>query len=129
MINVPLLRKELEYITAHPEEHDQLIWLRNRFEGENRCGTAGCLAGNAVLHAGRVEGWTDVKYDGRKYVVGPTRYFPSGGSWTDVGAELFGLNTDQAIDLFDETNTLRRMWRLANRFTYGEIEIPPEFSG
>jgi hypothetical protein len=37
-VNVPLLRKTLEHIEAHPEEWDQAHW---------RCGTVMCFAGTA----------------------------------------------------------------------------------
>lgn len=39
-INVPLLRKTLEHIEAHPEEWNQSAWA---------CGTAGCFAWHAAM--------------------------------------------------------------------------------
>lgn len=39
-VNVPLLRKTLEHIEAHPEEWNQSAWA---------CGTAGCFAWHAAM--------------------------------------------------------------------------------
>lgn len=43
-LNVPLLRKTMEHIEAHPEEHDQCWWARRE-----DCGTTYCFAGWAVM--------------------------------------------------------------------------------
>lgn len=42
-VNVPLLRKTLEHIEAHPEEWDQSSWS---------CGTSGCFAYHAAMISG-----------------------------------------------------------------------------
>lgn len=39
-----LLRRTLEYIEAHPEEHDQRHWAQR-----TACGTTMCIAGTAVM--------------------------------------------------------------------------------
>src|SRR3989337_610111 len=65
-IDVPLLRKVLEHVTAHRELHVQRFWLVDlagartshdwnqvlEEEGKATCGTAGCLAGWTRLLAG-----------------------------------------------------------------------------
>jgi len=141
-INVPLLRKELEFLTAHPEQHKQSWWLEWRDAVLNEtieCGTKGCLAGNALLHAGRLRGHTHVYWTGSGYESDGTNYWPDGEdyasyaehsalSWTRAGAALFGLTYTQADKVFYQNNTLPDLWRLANKFTNGEIEIPPEVS-
>lgn len=45
MVDVPRLRKEIEFIKNHPEQHNQGVWVAS-------CGTYGCLAGNTAIHAG-----------------------------------------------------------------------------
>lgn len=49
-INVPLLRKTLEYVTEHPEEWRQWTWGAR--VSSLSCGTAGCFA----HHAARLDG-------------------------------------------------------------------------
>ncbi len=44
-----LAEKVLEYVTAHPELHDQRNWISNSAVSPNRCGTTACLAGWAVV--------------------------------------------------------------------------------
>lgn len=43
LLNVPLLRKSLEFVTEHPEEWDQTT-----FGAVRSCGTVGCFAHHAV---------------------------------------------------------------------------------
>lgn len=50
-INVPLLRKTLEHIEAHPEEWNQGVWL---------CATSACFAGHAVVLAGGE--WVEIEH-------------------------------------------------------------------
>jgi hypothetical protein len=44
--NIPLLRKTLDHIKAHPQEWDQQTW---------HCGTAMCFAGHAAMLDGGAE--------------------------------------------------------------------------
>jgi hypothetical protein len=46
--NAALAYRVLDHIDAHPEQHDQNVWVE---EGRD-CGTAACLAGWAVLLSG-----------------------------------------------------------------------------
>src|SRR6478609_6380573 len=48
--NLPLLRKVLEHIDAHPEEWHQSVWAMETSASE--CGTAFCVAGHTVVMAG-----------------------------------------------------------------------------
>lgn len=54
--NLPLLRKVLDHIDAHPEEWHQRFWAINTTE--TACGTAYCIAGHAAVMTGH-----DVKID------------------------------------------------------------------
>lgn len=112
-INVPLLRKTLEHITAHPTEWNQEYWGRTfNNERDEVCGTAYCLAGHAVV------------------MTGHTLTFSNGGysHFTDQGEEIgevaereLGLTYDEAYELFHDQNSLFDLWELAEQFTDGEI--------
>jgi hypothetical protein len=113
MIDVARLRKELEYITAHPEEWDQSTWGRRTTRS---CGTVACLAGNTVLHADEEVVWE----------LGRMIGVNDGQSIPERARELLGLNEVEAEDLFAGGNSLRMLWRMASRFTDGEIQVPED---
>lgn len=52
MKNYPLLRKTMEHIEAHPEEHDQDHWGL-----KTACGTVMCFAGHAAVLDGATPIW------------------------------------------------------------------------
>lgn len=76
--NLPLLRKILDHIDAHPEEHDQETW-------ESACGTTRCVAGWA-LH-----------FDGQKV--------RADGSIPRRAREVLGLTVSESEALFFDTCT------------------------
>lgn len=118
VIDVPRLRKELEYVTAHREQWKQGSWI-NR----TSCGTVACLAGNTVLNEGCVPAYGS----GSRAVT--STVITQEGRWlhvADVAAKLLGLTTHQADVLFDASNSLFGLWSIAAHLTDGEIEIPPE---
>jgi len=115
--NVPLLRKTLEHIEAHPEEWNQEYW---------RCGTTMCFAGTAChldggewvtesaqstqdldgLHNGefvmRRDGEErDQRWGHEAYVHCATR-----------AQRVLGITPGAADKLFDEENTLDDLRRL-----------------
>lgn len=142
-VNVPELRKVLEFVTAHPDVHDQEVWVDvrdaprdapERFErclfGEARtprhllrdeyvwsCGTSACLAGWTALLAGWRPAYGD---DQLVYRDDRVRHAE------EVARERLGLSLLQADALFDPANSRRRLWRLAARFTDGAIRPPAE---
>lgn len=115
MANVDLLRNELQYITDHPEAWLQETWLSP--DPNNGCGSVGCLAGNAAIHAGRAI----LKHDdvGNWYEAD----HPS-GDFLVLGAELLDLTLDEATWLFEGDNSLLDLWVIAHNITLGQIEIP-----
>ncbi len=122
MLNVPLLRKTLEHITAHPEEHDQGSWARY----SPSCGTKGCLA----YHAASMEG--DLRAS-RSLMGGMIWYMEDHngfevGTIRKIARDRLGLDGRQADLLFDANNTVGRLWWLAHEFSNGEVEVPPEFA-
>lgn len=118
-INVPLLRKVLEHITAHPEEHDQEVW---GISGP-ACGTKFCLAGHVVQATGHQLVWMD-PLDWEREVYGAEAALAVVDDWRTVPAvatEELGLDADQEQGLFWEAQTLDDLWRLASEYTNGEI--------
>lgn len=133
-INVPLLRKELEWATAElrrsvtdgvePEWHQaSWIWTRTAKQPmETACGTSCCIAGRTVLDTGHQVAWYESRVDGG-WVAAAT---VDGRTVSDVAAEELGLNRYQAQLLFSAYRSLRQLWRLAAGFTYGEITVPDD---
>jgi hypothetical protein len=109
-INASLLRSELEYITAHPAEWNQGIWAQR-----SQCGTACCLAGGVVLRAGIPLSWND---------SGKASYTEDGVEISLEARRLFGLSMEDASCLFEGSNSLESLWRIAAEITYGAIQVP-----
>lgn len=82
-LNIPLLRKTMEHIEAHPEEHDQMTWV---------CGTTMCFAGHAAVISG-----AHFVHDYGGDIVTPD------GDMADIDAyatATLGLDWDQSWHLF-----------------------------
>lgn len=115
MINVPLMRKTLDYIEHNPEDWDQDMWgaryergVWSRQHSMTPCATACCFAGNAVLLAGGdfVEVYRHaVEVDGVHYE-----------NAADAAYKLLGLTWKQADALFDECNSLDDLRRLVGEY-------------
>jgi hypothetical protein len=122
-INEPLLQKTLDHITAHPEEHEQLVWV---VRGPT-CGTAGCAAGWAVTFAGHELRFAPVP------IVSPSGWTEhavrvSDGRTVEYAArEELGLTDEQASLLFSGGNTIHDLWRFAEEWTDGRVrrEVGP----
>uniref|UniRef100_UPI003F49756E hypothetical protein n=1 Tax=Pseudonocardia sp. CA-138482 TaxID=3240023 RepID=UPI003F49756E len=110
-INVPDLRKGLEHVTAHMDEWNQGAWAERSW-----CGTKCCLAGTVTLQAGADLDW------GNREAFSLT----TGQTIRSFAMQRLGLTEDQAFDLFNANNTLRRLWTLAREFSRGEIDVPDE---
>lgn len=116
MINVELLRKNLEYVTAHRDQWDQSYWIQRTW-----CGTTACLAGTVVLN----EGYRPVPETREQRDVGLVTDSAGSVDWVDnVARKLLGLDESQAYVLFSGTNSLHRLWELASSWTDGAIEVP-----
>lgn len=125
MVNVPLLRKELEHITAHPEDWDQGNWLIGRRRAS--CGTAGCLAGNTVLHDGWYPNTANSHFNHPVAHVIKEQHREA--SVKAVASDLLQLTRHQASVLFAGHNSLLDLWMIASELTNGEIEVPPGVTG
>lgn len=127
MVNALLLRKELEHITAHPDEWNQSFWIAR--STRTACGTSGCLAGNTVLHAG----WQVSTTTGKLVDV---RDWPSHTAFDTVtrnhvtrcvksaARHELGLTPAETRVLFDAANQLIDLWVIAELITNGEVEVP-----
>lgn len=86
--NLPLLRKVLDHIDAHPEE-----WRQSTYATVTDCGTAHCIAGHAVAMT------VGVTRD-QNGVLSPA---PAFVTFHDEGMHQLGLTEDEAQDLFVNT--------------------------
>lgn len=122
-IDVARLRKELEFVTSHPERWDQRRWA---VRGPT-CGTVACLAGTTVLHAELELTWArNVGLTrGRRFDV-EAAYTTDGRHVMAAACDLLGLTVAQTDRLFNPSNTLRDLWELAAEFTAGEVVAPPD---
>lgn len=122
-VNVPLLRKVMDHITAHPEEYDQ-----REYAVRTDCGTTHCVAGWALALSGR-------EFIFRALRVCDHRTAADFGWQAELGvvsgdythgaaAEALGLKWADAERLFDIDNTLPGVWRIVEELTSGEITRP-----
>lgn len=125
---VPILRKALEHITAHPEEWRQSIWAL-----KDLCGTECCLAGTIVAQQGYNFIWDN---GAAQFATKPGsakgQYIPHAAAGELLGRPVHNFVSGdkdyaQITRLFYSTHSLRELWRMANALTDGEIEIPEEF--
>lgn len=113
-LNVPLFRKALEYVTEHPEEHDQDVWAYR-----TRCGTKLCLAGTVAMLTGHAFVWDEFS-DGAQAV-----WTTDGRSIADVAQDELGLDNVDANWLFNGCDTIDELWEAAEEITDSEIRRLP----
>jgi len=112
-LNVPLFRKVMEHVTAHPEELDLDVWIAHR-----TCGTRGCIAGWTVLLSGYEPHFGP--YDSVH-----TGYLTTGERVKAVAQRELGLTDSQASDLFFATADIDAVWDLIEEYSHGAITRPP----
>jgi len=121
--NIPLLRKVMEHITAHPEEYDQ-----REYAVRTECGTTHCIAGWAVA-------LSDVSIVYRRLGIWDNRTAgdygwnaelgsPAEGTWRRQARDLLGLDALDARYLFHEGRTLDEVWRFVEEISDGEVRRP-----
>ncbi len=128
MVNVEVLRKELEFITSNQEEWNQEQWSCQ----DSECGTTACLGGWTVIHAGYELIFDDTT---AAVVLSETGKSQRIETVANILLDLpriarfdqFGESYYSDHPLFEPQNTLTDLWRIANRLTNGEIEIPIKF--
>lgn len=109
-INIDMMRRTFEYIEAHPEEHYQGNWVE---KGED-CGTTRCFAGTAAHlspdYAIRLS-VEDSYFTCHREEDGEEVEF------SRAGAEILGLNDNQAEEMFFDAGTLDDLYALAKQYT------------
>ena len=109
--NLPLLRKVLEHVDAHPDEWTQYTWGVQTTRSS--CGTAFCIAGHAATLAGMEPVWkTSGDYVAMDSVMdgdGNTSYVG------DAAQRLLGLTPTEGQELFDGGNTRADIQAVAER--------------
>ena len=105
--NLPLLRKVLEHIDAHPKEWRQDSWATRT--SASACGTAFCLAGHAVVLAGGELHWD------KELGVASEVTMPDGSTMSiqKAAADLLGLTSYEALHLFYAKNNRHAVQFLA----------------
>lgn len=108
-VNVELLERVMRHIEDHPAQHDQGIWL-------DECGTAGCFAGWACL----LSGWRPsvVFAPGCGLVISPDTLVERGAY--DAALDLLGIDTPDALTLFDAVNTAPMLSLMVKDLVNGE---------
>lgn len=121
-VNEDLLRRVLEHVTAHPDEHNQAHWAVR-----SDCGTAYCVAGHAVVMSGYAPDWS-AAFGATATVAGVSTTGVVGTDQTigEVAADLLRLDVDGEGDhrLFHGSNDLADLWRIAAELTDGRVSRP-----
>lgn len=135
--HVAVMRKTLEHVLAHPDEHEQGSWGWSYDLTDERvssdvpaCGTSFCFAGHAaVTVAGATPLWEEGEFGMLTVVV------PPGVPVTDVdqhhdvaiyAAEVLGLQPDDSGFLFAGTNTLVDLAELVYDYTDDRVDLRAE---
>lgn len=108
--NLPLLRKVLDHIDAHPEEHYQAAFVKTDLTPVDGfiCATAFCVAGHAVVMGMGAYPVSNVLWVGFPawHTIGEPGLAPaSGQSWYEAGRDVLGLSDQEALALFGGSNT------------------------
>lgn len=117
MANAKRLLDVLTFLEAHPDRHDQVVWL-----GRRTCGTVGCLAGWTCLRNGYVE--AVMNDEERERIIGvyadsdPEKVIMSASA---VAGTLLELDDDECDELFSGDNSLEDLWRIADELTDYEV--------
>jgi hypothetical protein len=121
MTDVARLRKTLEFIHAHPEEHNQQYWAVKR-----SCGTTMCLGGTVVHQAGYKLQWQQVSSNMKAATMA---VHPATGEIVNIedeAADLLRIDHDDVQMLFHRSESIGDLYTVARDITRGEIAIPME---
>lgn len=125
--NLPLLRKVLDHVDAHPEEWVQSSWAI-RGEALDRvleyhqvnavpaCGTAYCIAGHAVTMAGHDVLWL-------RHSSSTAATLTNGEAVGDAAQRELGLTNTEADHLFSGCNDRRQVQYAAERIARRAGEV------
>ena len=129
-LNIPLIRKTLDFIREHPEKHNQKTWAT-----KTPCGTTMCFAGTAIWLSGgefrfNEYGIADVVLQGQ---LSDEDFYREGVSWdgrafgdvTNTAENLLGLSRSESEYLFPQATSLEDLetyvaWMVKDRIEFGE---------
>lgn len=127
-INVPFMRKVLEYLETNPQKHEQGCWAWTdvttieAIDTSYDCGTVACMAGWAVLLSGTGRWYNSVCCEACASTPELEAVIDGISYQVQEGAEkLLGLTWEQADRLFSGGNSRDDLWELADEYTFGEI--------
>lgn len=150
MVNTPALQKALDFVTEHPEQHDQERWataprkqIAAALEASGgrtarmpvECGTSYCLFGAALVLHGyqfvalpRGDAWNRLSYVAPKLpkdaAVAELAAYVEPIFARDAGQSVLELDDDQSCELADSNNTLLDLWALGWMFSGGTLVLP-----
>lgn len=110
-LNVPLLRKAVEWVEAESQRGPESEWVQAHWYSEKKssCGTAYCVAGYVAQLDGARFDWD----------AGGKLFHPETGarmSVSEYAREKLGLSPREAGELFCGTNSAVTIRRFAERF-------------
>ena len=126
--NLPLLRKVLDHVDAHPQEWNQGTWIVQTRNVDQSCGTACCIAGWASLLSGDEPEFepmlgltaTGLVYEARAATVATD----NGERFISRRAqELLGLTSVEADELFAGGNSRAQVQRIAEQIAERAGEV------
>lgn len=98
MLNLDVIQKTHDLVTAHPEKFFMGGWLHEQYDDDNNlCGTTACVAGHAAIISGRV------KVDLRTPEHSEAYYkitFLDDVYWDGAGRKALGISSRMADALF-----------------------------
>jgi hypothetical protein len=121
--NIPALYETLDRVIQADAEglHDQRNWVSVEEYPPDpglECRTAACFCGwRALQDGGQLRAYGAVVLPDKTILGGDTL----GISWTDWGAERFGLTIETAQILFHENNTVEDLKSIVDEISAGEL--------
>lgn len=107
-MNIELAKQVLDFVSQHPEKHNQLWWMGredsyDHNDDVNVCGTTGCIAG-----------WTVIFATGKATLREACRDLGHGTFDTDAAAaEALGIDRGVADDIFYTNDRERAIEKFA----------------
>jgi len=116
-LNVPALRKTLEWVEAEAARGEESAWRQESYATRTACGTAFCAAGYVAAELVGARPHFDAVADPDGELVTDVCVLPDGefASIDSVAREELGLTSRESMRLFDGTNSLEDVRRIVGR--------------
>lgn len=95
-MNIELAKKVLDYIEAHPKEHDQNSFIDHK----PVCGTTKCIAGHAMLLSGEFEVKDITVSSSYSFLAIAKAGSNEEADYEAEGRRVLGISSEQANHLF-----------------------------